>query len=257
MGAAWPRPKPEIGLDSRCVRPRLGFLQRSLAMATVNITLQPEKSVQKIFTASQLAEAIHGKRLSVDWHDDEDKLLESIVTDLAKTVKKVVTVDRVQTGNMDKRIEYATIKRQSVSGGKLAPGRHIVKFKVIDRADADEDGPDTVPVSCEVDEPPELPSEGVSFEALYKAGEIEIPSSKVAREVLGDKKNKDKAAAIYERGTGYKGHGPTASIDALHAHVTNRTALGFRWKSGILVIVGVGEKSDGAGPNTSGYNWTT
>ena len=45
--------------------------------------------------------------------------------------------------------------------------------------------------------------------------------------------------------------------NAVAVNATNRTALGFRWKSGKLVIVGVGEKSDGAGPNTSGYNWTT
>ena len=224
-------------------------------MSTVTITLKPDKSPQKIFNASQLAVAIHGKRLSVDWNDDEDEILHAVVADLVTTVKKVVTVDHVQTGNMDKRVKVATIKQHSISGGTLAPGRHIVKFKVIDREGTDDDGPDTVPVPFEIDEPAEDPSAGVSFDTLYGEGAILIESRKVSREVLGDKKFKDKAAAIYEHGSGYKGHGPTASIKALHAHVTNRTALGFRWKGDNLVIVGVGEKSDGADPDTSGYNW--
>ncbi len=226
-------------------------------MATITITLQPDKAPAKIFNASQLAEAVHGKHLEVDWEEDSDKLIESIVDDLIKSVKKVVTIDKVQTSNMDSRIKNAKIKTKSISGGKIIPGKNLVKFKVIDRDGTDDDGPDVVPVSCEVEEPPEAPSAALSFDTLFETGEIEIPSSKVASLVKNDKKNKDKATSIYERGTGYKGHGPTDSIKALHAHVTSRTALGFKWHSGKLVIVGVGTKSDGAAPDSSGYNWVT
>ena len=70
---------------------------------------------------------------------------------------------------------------------------------------------------------------------------------------------KAKIISIYTEGSGYSGHGATTArgARACHAHVTNRTALGFRWDDDVLVIVGWGEKSDSAASGTSGYDWTT
>ncbi|WP_263351765.1 hypothetical protein [Acidicapsa acidisoli] len=70
--------------------------------------------------------------------------------------------------------------------------------------------------------------------------------------------DKTKICAIYDRGKGYKGHGPTRSLGAgvLHAHVGNGTGVAFKWEGDSLAVYAVGEKSDKAPEGSSGYNWT-
>ena len=228
-------------------------------MATIQITLKPKKDPQKVFTAGQVAEAIHGKKLLLGWDDDfdqkkYDKLYDGLIEDLQHRMK-----DRVEgVANLRKRVGFADRKRESVAG-TLSPGNHILKLKVLAPADVeDEDeGPDMFPIRITIGEPDEEP-EAADFDSLVTADSITFSSTKVKNEVKGDKKNRDKAASIYERGKSYRGHGPTSELGgAFHAHVTTRTALGFKWSGDTLEIVGVGEKSDGAAPGGSGYTWTT
>ena len=76
---------------------------------------------------------------------------------------------------------------------------------------------------------------------------------------LKDSKVKDKINSIWHSGPGYKGtKGPKSlGSQVLHAHVTDKDAIAFYWKSNQMHVVGYGKKSGQAGANDSGYKWET
>jgi hypothetical protein len=237
-------------------------------MPTIKLTVAPATSPQRVFNAAQLAAALARKKLSVNWDDDADKVFDALWADAATKAANSVKIDGEQTGNIKARLEAAKLRKKSVSG-KLGPGKFLVEIRVLEVAIAaneppegedDEEepseGPDKVTIASIIGEPPEQPEEA-DFAALVKSGDITFANSKVKGLVTGDGNNSDKAASIFERGKGYKGHGKTDTIGGFHAHVTNRTALGFKWNGDKLHIVGVGAKNDSAGKGTSGYDWTT
>lgn len=220
-------------------------------MAKIKMTVTPAKDKQKVFNAGNLAETLKGKKVLLNWFDEFERDAAFLCNKIYEDLPNRMTDKSGTTGNMKKRLGYAKLSKPTVSG-TVAGGKHTVEIKVVG-IDGEEDG--SFPVIVNIEDPPEEP-EPVTFEDLVKDGKITFSSTKVGSLIKADKNNKAKATTIFQRGKSYKGHGPTAELgNALHAHVTNKTALGFRFNGDKLEVVGFGVKSDSAGSGTSGYTW--
>lgn len=110
--------------------------------------------------------------------------------------------------------------------------------------------------------PPPPAAVAPNFDRLMQGGLVAFPDERLLGKATAD--DKTKICAIYDRGAGYRGHGPTVQPfdrllirNILHAHVGQGTGLAFKWTGQRLEIHGLGKKSDAAGAGTSGYNWTT
>ena len=227
-------------------------------MATIKITVLPKATDQRKFNASQLAVAIDRKRPQVPYSDDREQFIEDLWEEIASKVRGSVNIDGTMTGNIPARLREAKIKKFLISGSIVPGGRSLVMVRVLTVDDEDLSEEDTVTLFITVDETLEEPEDtDMSFEDLMAEGKVTFASPRVKRAVEADPKAETKAVSIYERGTSYRGHGPTADLGgALHAHIEGRTALGFKWMGNALQLVAYGVKSDSAGTGTSGYTWT-
>lgn len=225
-------------------------------MSTFEIKLTPKKT--KPFGTAHLIVATKLKRITVPYPVSSASFLASVEAQIHANTKSAFSVsigdEEVKVKAFDKSLKLASFEWKSKPAKDVPPGRHKLRVHVMESKGVDDDGQTYVDFPFLIEDPPEE-DEPYTFESLIADKLLVVPSS-VARAM--DRFAEDKAVSIYARGSGYKGHGPTDVLGsgALHTHVTNGTALGYKWKGKVLHIVGWGEKSDSAGSGTSGYNWT-
>lgn len=232
-------------------------------MATYQVKLTPKST--HLFGSEHFMVGTAMKKVVVAYpsgdkpSDVYNRLLETIeatVRSVALDIFKVNVDDKDQeVRGFKKRLELATWAWKTTPSGEIPPGRHKLQVHIVEAKDIDDDGRSMVEINLEIQAPPDE-VEKYTFTGLVQARKVTMTRS--VGKMIGNEE-KAKIISIYTEGSGYSGHGATTALGArvCHTHVTNRTALGFRWDDDVLTIVGWGEKSDSAGSGTSGYDWTT
>lgn len=211
-----------------------------------------------VFGTEHLMVAMHRKKLKLPFPTSNDTFLRALVDTLenmATDVFKVNIDDKtVDVRSFKNKIKLATWAWK-VTPADLLSGNHQLQVHVVEPRDVDDDGKTMVVLPLEVEEPKES-TEWPKYTDLVNQGKVTVASG--IRSMMGAEEQ-DKAVSIFMSGNTYTGHGPTTSLGlrVFHTHVTNRTALGFRWRGEVLELVGWGEKNDSAPSGTSKYDWTT
>lgn len=99
-------------------------------MATIKITVEPQKNEQKVFTGSQLAEGIRGKKPNAALVQDPDELVDALWDAVCEAAKSSVQIDGEEIKQFKQRLRAAKVKKRQAPGN-VEPGMHKFEITVI------------------------------------------------------------------------------------------------------------------------------
>ena len=99
-------------------------------MATIKITVEPQKSEEKVFTGSQLAEAIRGRKPTAALVEEPDELVDALWAAVCEEVKGSVQLDGQEVKQFKQRLRAAKVKKRRAPGN-VQPGMHKFEITVV------------------------------------------------------------------------------------------------------------------------------